>query len=328
MQKKEEIGQRKTCMVIYEKYQPFRSWLRKVKDKDLIQAMANNQAKKPRSGNTFAIVGANTYIGWSLICQLVYKFQECSIIAIDNDFSQKRSITKNYDFETRVNKLKEYFKFDLNTVFGEINDIGEKIIRLYNPDFIIDCNFGNIIENLESLNYKNHLIMLSNFNSKTSIGNFSFKVTEFKTPSILGTCNLVTLIDSVFSPQNDPNTILNRLLLDVINKGVIAEKDRNIIAISLEDITRAPVKILRRGQKQHYVCYNAYDKAISIRKIADIMSNTFREFGVNLKIDIPNNFNTKKVKKEKRTFIQLIDKHRPPVEYVISYSCKNYLETK
>ena len=52
-------------MVMYENYQPLRSWLRKVKKFKTIKSMANGQSKKPRKGNTFMVIGANGYIGWA-----------------------------------------------------------------------------------------------------------------------------------------------------------------------------------------------------------------------------------------------------------------------
>ena len=96
-------------MVIYENYQPFRSWLRKI-DNGLIKVMAKGQAKKKRQGNVFMVAGANGYVGWALICQLVYKFSGCKIIAVDKDIDSQNSITRHESLGVRMQKLKEIFE--------------------------------------------------------------------------------------------------------------------------------------------------------------------------------------------------------------------------
>lgn len=319
---------------MFTNYQPFRSWLRKV-DKGMLKSMAKGQSKKNRKGNTFMVIGANGYIGWALICQLAYKFAGCHIIAIDKDVGYKESITKHSILYDRLKKLSEYFKFTYDylspTNMGS-ETACEDCLKIFKPDFIInladgDKKYNPVLKNLLKVNKESHLIISTGYRSKRRIEK-DFPVTDFKTANVVGTCNWITLIDPVLSTNNDPKKLVNRLISDCVFSNKVVIDDVYIPMISLEDITRAIVKVIRKGQKSKYESYFAHDKVISSDKLAMIISSTLKELGYPCEIVIRQTKNGYPKLKDKKKFVKLIDKHRPPVEYMISYSCKNFLDMR
>jgi len=320
-------------MVMFMNYQPFRSWLRKV-DKGMIKSMANGQSKKSRKGNTFMVIGANGYIGWALICQLAYKFSGCHIIAIDKDAGYKNSMTKHSILHDKLEKLSEYFKFTYDYfVINMANELDcESALRQDNPDFVInladgDKQYNPVLKNLLKYNKKAHLIISTGYKSKRRVEK-DYPITDFKTANVVGTCNWITLIDPVLATNNDPKKWINRLISDCVFSKKVVIDDRYIPMISLEDITRAVVKIIRKGQTSKYERYFAHDKIISSDKLSMIISSTLEELGYPCEIVVRPTKNGIAKLKDKKRFVKLIDKHRPPVEYMISYSCKNFLDTR
>jgi len=310
-------------MVMYNNYQPLRSWLQKVKNKETIKSMSNSQSKKIRNGNTFMVFGANGYLGWSTICQLVYKFKNCNIIAVDNFFDSKKSITTYYNFFERVKVLKEYFDFSIEIENIDIRNCSS-IIKKYNPDFII--NLADESVNLNGLLDNSHLIVSTNYNSKNNFNSIGGKVTELKTANVIGLCNFITLIDLRLTPYNDPKKFLNQVIYDAVTKNHVKFYSGYFPVISLEDFTRSIVKIIRKGQKEQYDCFYTIEKNILRQNVLEIIKNTLKNFDLKIKISIIGNRNNQVEVKEKRKFLKLIDKHRPPVDYLISYSCKNFLD--
>lgn len=328
-------------MVIYEKYQPFRSWLRKINDKSKISSMARGQAKKSRDGEKFLVIGANGYLGWATVCQLAYKFSGSTIICADKYIGSRDSITKHFPLQERIEKLETYFDFSNDVVEADLSDYEEceAVIAIYRPDFIINLADGNkknnpILRNILKANSQisnyggAHIILSTSYNNKSSYNNPKIKITEFKTCNVVGTCNWVTLIDPVLSTTNDINSFVNRMIFDCVNRNKINVVDGYVPVISLEDFTRAIVKIIRGKQKENYDFYFAYDKSLPRSKVATIIKNTFSELGFESEINLSGKTEIIPKGKDKKKFISLIDKHRPPVEYMISYSCKNYLDMR
>ena len=322
---------------MYENYQPFRSWLRKIKNRETITSMAKGQAKKKRDGNTFMVIGANGYVGWGVVCQLAYKFQGCTIICVDKYIGSRDSITKHYPLEVRMNQLREYFDFTDEIVESNMKDYEEcqTVMAIYNPDYTINLADGNskhntILQNIlkANIDIKSNLIISTGYNNRGSFSNLNFKLTEFKTANVFGTCNWITLIDPLLSTVNDKTKLFNNMIFNLVNDGKVSFKDGYVPVLSLEDFSRAIVKIIRRGQKNNYEFYHACDKALPKSKIAFILQDTFRNFKINTSVKVQGNPDIIPNIKNKKRFVKLIDKHRPPVEYMISYSAKNYLDTR
>lgn len=295
-------------MVNYKNYQQLRSWLNKIKDKEIINNLSKNQTKKNRTGNIFCVVGANGYIGWAVICQLAYKFPGCEIIAIDKFIKPQDSIIKSYSLEDKLKCLSKYFNITYKLINEDITNYKTDC------DYIINCTnnrtgFGN-----------GHIISFTKLSQ-----DIENKVTIFKIPSIIGTCNFITLIDPVLSTNNNPSIFFNNFL-NKFNKGII-EKNKFIECLSLEDITRSVVKIIRKGQVEKYKEYYSSDKMLDYRRISNIINFTFRQFSYDGYISIKGDVIIPKIG-NKQEFVKLIDKHRPPVEYMISYSCKNFLDMR
>jgi hypothetical protein len=306
-------------VIHYEKYQPFRSWLKKVKDKKTIKAMAEAQGRKARQGNVFAVVGANGYVGWAMVCQLAYKFKGCKLILIDESTEAQESIIRNYDLAYKIDRLRYYFDFDFE-IYTTLD-----CIKNTKPDFVINTKLKyDIIYDLINLNFVQHLINFTPFYNHHQ-SDIPFKVTEFRTPTILGTCNLVTLIDPLLSTVNTPNRLLNKMLVSSIEKKILVSGKR-FICVSLEDITRAPIKIIRKGQDIGYRVINAYEKVITPELMAKLIVATMEFYNIDVKIEYGKLASDRLVFTDKKQFVRLIDKYRPPVDYLISYSCKNYLD--
>jgi len=320
-------------MVIYKSYQPFKSWLNKIKDKNIIKSAANHQAKKPRIGNKFMVLGANGYVGWATICQLVYKFGGCNIIAIDKDFKNKKSITPQFPFKKRIEILKEYFDFSIDIEKTDLTDfkVCKNLVKKYRPDFIINLADGQskinlILSNILKLT-DTHLIVSTNYNSKKKLES-ECKITEFKTSNVIGLCNLLTLIDPGLATYNNPQLFLNKMIYSGYNKKIIRHPVGKISVLSLEDFTRSFIKIIRKGQKKNYECYHAVENNILTSKIANTIQATYTELGIQTKKKSVNKIYSGNEIKQKQKFIKLIDKHRPSVIHLVSYSCKYYLEMR
>lgn len=307
-------------MVIYEQYQPFRSWLKKVKDKEIITAMANAQGRKTRQGNVFAVIGANDYVGWAMVCQLAYKFKGCKVILIDDNFGKKPSIMRHFDVKTRIDRLRYYFDFDYSI------ESNLQCVKKHKPDFIINATSNFMVPDLIELNFDKHLILFTPYMSKNKFKNLPFKITEFRTANVFGTCNFVTLIDPILSTNNSPDKFLNKMIVDAVNNKNIYISGQRMIVVSLEDITRAPIKVLRKGQKiQHRALY-AYERDIVPDRVAYTIENTLKYFKINVNLSYGSQSSDSLKFYDKKPFVRLIDKYRPPVNCLISYSCKNYLD--
>jgi len=318
---------------MYDNYKPFRNWLRKVGDINLVKSMGENQKKKNRTGNTFVVLGANGYLGWASICQLVYKFGGCRIIAVDKDFNSKESIIIHKPIKMRVETLKTFFDFSITLEKADVSDykVCKNIIVKYKPDYIINLIDGNNKKNEVLKNFLDltttHLIVSTGYKNRREL-KCRGKVTEFKTSNVIGLCNLVTLIHPDLSTFARPTSFLNKMIQDAGENKIVRNPTGYISVLSLEDFTRAFVKIIRKGQVEKYKSYYAVEKNISLDRVLNIIKSTYLYFGIDVKNKPSNKYYNKTEIKEKREFLKLIDKHRPPVDNLISYSCKNYLDLR
>ena len=74
--------------------------------------------------------------------------------------------------------------------------------------------------------------------------------------------------------------------------------------------------------------YYATEKNLFMNRIVDLVKSTYSEFGIQVNSKPTRKQFNKADERDKREFIKLIDKHRPPVEHLISYSCRNFLDSR
>jgi nucleoside-diphosphate-sugar epimerase len=293
--------------------------------------------KKKIVANTIMVVGANGYVGWASVCQLAYKLPGVTIIAVDKYCgSRNESITRHYPLsDDRMDYLYSMFDFSPEIVESDMSDYEEceTVLTLYRPDMIINLADGNKKENpvtenlIKSIsaipNYNGHLVLSVGYNSKRIIPNTKYPITVLKTANVIGTCNLVTLTHPILSTYNSPHLFLNKMIVSAFRNKKMVFKDGYVPVISLEDISRAFVKLARREPPENNKIFSAAIRTLTKKKIAEILKVFFKA-----DIYIQGSSNVIPKVNNIKNFKSLIDKSRPPIENLIFYSCKNYMRTK
>jgi len=247
-----------------------------------------DQSKKPKYGNKFMVIGGSGYLGWPMVCQLAFKFPRCNVYVIDKDFQ----------YWNGAEKLNELFGCEIELVETEFSN---SFIEYFKPDVVINLADQNIEIKCHN---ECHLITLSEYEKE-----HNFPVTVFNTAKVIGNYNIITRLD-------DALRIRNKTFIDNIIDGVLIrdlEEDDVFSAISLEDFTRAVIKICRRIEPPMYDSYDLVDRNTSIFKLATLISKELGVYG----FEIDNRLKVDRIKTNKKRLLKLIDKHRPPFEIMI-----------
>ena len=217
------------------------NWLR-----SNLKTSVKRQARKPRYGNRFMVIGAGGYLGWATLCQIAYKFPGSIIYAVDEKFDyQKGAKTLRKLFGCKIIVIKEKFsKF---------------LTRSTQPDVIINLSDKNLSFEIIA---NPHIILLAEFK-----GNHKNPVTVLRTPMIIGNWNMVTL-------RNKNLKIKSKSMIGFIIDGRV--RDMTFPVLSLEDFTRTIVKICRKTNPPNYDTYDLMDRYIYISKDGDIITENVR----------------------------------------------------
>lgn len=251
------------------------------------------QKEKPRYGNNIVITGAGSYYGWATICQLAYKLPGCHIFVISKDFIYENAIAKIYE------------------LFGTIIEIVDDYYNIEDPDIFIDLDSSLSTPISRS-------IIVTNFNSNYTLSKSNYPITLLKTPLILGNWNVITLLDSKLKIRNE-NFITN-IFQNLLYSNVIVE-DKRIPIISLEDFTRTIVKLCRKEKPPSFEQFEVFERYITISQLYNYCFNELENYSFPYDFTIEKKIKPKKKKINKRSFIELIDKHRCGIETLIKYSC-------
>lgn len=310
-------------------------------DKKAIFGKHKKQGEKPRISNKFIVVGANTYLGWGTICQLAYKFPGSEIVCVDERYSNYSvvSLTSVFPFLERVEILNSYFDVNVTTekiIYSKYIDIN-KFLNLQG-----DCVIVYLSENIDGFNnfmranektLRVPFLYADSITSKRSLHEtitYTFPVFNIKYSNIIGTYNLLTLVDHRLSPMNIFSTRLNSLIYEAISckKMKLQKNNINFYATSLENITRAIVKSIRRGWKGTSVL-RALEAKTDCNTFSKIISDTMNKYynidcgGKNLKtrFEIPE-----KNRSDIRFYERYLDKFRISLKETIAYSTINVIE--
>jgi nucleoside-diphosphate-sugar epimerase len=261
------------------------------------------QAKKPRYGNRFIVIGADGYLGWPTICQLAYKFPGSEIFCIDRTFQYRKQL----DELTRMFGSKvEFIKSNYSNYFS----------RTLKPDVIINVANQNL--DIETKK-KSHLITLNDYD-----GDHKHPVTVLKTPTVIGNWNMTTI-------RSKSLKLKKKSLVDEIISNVLTgeeQEDKLFSVISLEDFTRSIIKVCRKTNPPLNEQYQLFDRYITRYEIAEMIAKYLRRYKRIATLNFKNRVTKNSKRQDKSKFIDLIDKHRPVLEVVITYSCRGVLNEK
>ena len=329
-----------TVKVIYSENYRFRSWLKKIEDKEKIVNEAKRYINKARKGNTFLVLGANGYCGWATVCQLAFQYSGCNIICCDKNIdSRPGSIIPHYPLMDRLEELHKYFSFNSVVIRGnfEVKEFFKEVVLKYKPQFIINLADGyselynpvmlNVLKTLKEIGTsKTHLILSTPYSAVTDFSPFkNFPITELKTAKVLTPFSMITMINLKLATFNKKDAFLNKLILRIMEKPEIKYKEQTIISVSLETFTKVIAQILRTGVTDREKSYKFYKLAefdlsetialhilkFVMKKIDDVDLKTFRTENKRSQYVYDRGY-----------ILKLIREFEPPLHTFISYSYK------
>jgi len=332
--------------MIYDENFRFRSWLRKIEDKNKILAESKKFMRKPRKGNIFMILGANGYCGWATIAQLAFQYSGCTIICCDKEIGVREgSVSPMYPLHVRLNELHKYFSFQsviLNDDF-EVKEIFMAAIERYKPHFIINLADGysefynpvmiNALHCLKEIgSAKIHFIQSTSYGTVTDFNYFAtFPITELKTGKVMAPFNMPTLINSKLAPFSSKESFLNKLILRVIEKPEIKYKEQTMISVSLEMFTRTIAEIIRTGvndRQKNYKFYRVAEQDLNETLILHIIKLIMKKLD-NISLKMTRTQNKKSAYMfDRGGLLKLLNEFNPPLHTFISYSYKYIKDNK
>jgi hypothetical protein len=308
--------------------------------KHILQSKHQKQGDKPRIGNRFLVVGANTRVGWATICQLAHKFPGCEMMFLDEYYkiNDRYCLTDYYPFIPKVRKLKEYYNFEHETGLVRYSDqmLVQSYLNQYEPDVILylDQASETGLDNFMIANQRSIHVPFLNIGTIYRVKNFedfTFPILNIKYSHIVGTFNLITLVDQMLSPLNVRSSYPEWMIHDAIKcKKIFMSTPMKYYCTSLENLTRAIVKSIRRGWENDTTLV-AIEQQVSTFTMAKLVIDTFKKYyNINIdcniedlkeEISVPND-----IRKESNLYKNYLDKFRISLRDTIIYSTINVME--